>query len=139
MRISPGPLALIALLATGAIAQPSADAAYDDRLRSAMASAAAFQGPMDGAWTLTAGTRELFLLQMADRNGVVEGAWRDPRRPGALEGSGFIEQVERTASSLTFRIGDQVIALNVDAEGRWAGELTRAGGTEAVTLRRRVP
>ncbi len=139
MRISVGPLALIALLATGAVAQPSADAAYDDRLRSAMASAAAFQGPMEGAWTLNSGTRELFLLQLADRNGIVEGAWRDPGRPGALDGSGFIEQVERTATGLTFRIGDQAIALKVDTEGRFAGELTRAGGTEVVTLRRRVP
>ena len=139
MRIGPGPLALIALLATGAVAQPSADAAYDERLRSAMASAAAFQGPMEGAWSLNAGTRELFLLQLADRSGVVEGAWRDPRRPGALEASGFIEQVERTASSLTFRISDQIIALKVDAEGRLAGELTSAGSIEAVTLRRRAP
>ena len=139
MRISPRPFVLFALFGTVAVAQPSADAAYDERLRSAMASAAAFQGPMEGAWALNAGTRELFLLQLADRNGVVEGAWRDPRRPGALEGSGFIEQVERTASSLTFRISDQIIALKADAEGRWAGELTRAGGTEAVTLRRRAP
>lgn len=138
MRINPGLLALIALLATVAVAQPSADAAYDERLRSAMASAAAFQGPMEGAWALNAGTRELFLLQLADRNGVVEGAWRDPRRPGALEGSGLIEQVERTSTGLGFRIGDQAIALNGNSEGRWTGELTRAGGAEAVTLRRRA-
>lgn len=139
MRISSGPFVLFALLTTVAVAQPPADAAYDERLRSAMASASAFQGPMEGAWALNAGTRELFLLQLADRNGVVEGAWRDPRRPGALEASGFIEQVERTASGLTFRISDQIIALKVDADGRLAGELTRAGGTEAVTLRRRAP
>ena len=139
MRIGPSPLALLVLVATGAVAQTSTDAAYDDRLRSAMASATAFQGPMEGAWTLNSGSRELFLLQLADRNGIVEGAWRDPGRPGALEGSGFIEQVERTATGLTFRIGDQAIAFKVDAEGRWAGELTRAGSIEAVTLRRRAP
>ena len=139
MRIGPGPLALIVLVATGAGAQTSTDAAYDDRLRSAMASATAFQGPMEGAWTLSSGTQPLFLLQLADRNGVVEGAWRDPRRPGALEGSGFIEQVERTATGLTFRIGNQVVALTSDTESRWSGELTRAGRAEAVTLRRRVP
>lgn len=139
MRIRTGSLVLIALFGTGAVAQTSADAAYDERLRSAMASAAAFQGPMEGSWALTAGTRELFLLQLADRNGVVEGAWRDPGRSGALEGSGFVEQVARTATGLTFRIGDQAIALNVDTEGLWTGELMTAGGTEAVTLRRRVP
>ena len=139
MRISPGPLALIALFATQAGAQASTVAAYDDRLRSAMASANAFQGPMEGSWALSSGTRELFLLQLADRNGVVEGAWRDPSRPGALEGSGFIEQVERTAGGLTFQISKQSIVLKVDAEGRLAGELTKAGGTEAVTLRRRAP
>ena len=139
MRIRTGSLVLIALFGTGAVAQTSADAVYDERLRSAMASAAAFQGPMEGAWSLNAGTRELFLLQLADRNGVVEGAWRDPRRPGALEGSGFIEQVERTATGLGFRIGDQAIALKVDTESRWTGELMRAGGVEAVTLRRRAP
>ena len=139
MRIGSGPLALIVLVATGAVAQTSTDAAYDDRLRSAMASAAAFQGPMEGAWTLDSGTHPLFMLQLADRNGVVEGAWRDPRRPDSLDGSGFIEQVERTAAGLTFRIGDQTVALKSDADGRWTGELTNAAAIEVVTLRRRVP
>ena len=139
MRIGSGALALIVLAATGAVAQTSTDAAYDDRLRSAMASAAAFQGPMEGAWTLSSGTQPLFLLQLADRNGVVEGAWRDPRRPGALAGSGFIEQVERTTAGLTFRIGDHVVALKSDTEGRWTGEFTDAAAIEVVTLRRRIP
>eukprot|EP01035_Chromulina_nebulosa_P006319 gene6319-8535_t len=79
----------------------ASDTAYDSRLRSSMASARAFQGPMDGSWALFAGPRELYRLQLADQNGVVEGAWRDPRRPGALEASGYVDQVERTPGGLT--------------------------------------
>jgi hypothetical protein len=40
--------------------------AYDSRLKSSMASALGFQGPLDGGWTLLAGERELY-CPAADR------------------------------------------------------------------------
>ena len=87
----------------------AADAAYDGRLRSSMASAQAYQGPMDGGWTLLAGGRELYVFQLTDRAGVVDGAWRDLRRPGALDASGFFDQVERSEAGLRFWIGERVV------------------------------
>jgi hypothetical protein len=92
---------------------------------------------MDGGWTLRAGDQDLYVFQLFDRNGVVDGAWRDPRRPGALEASGFLDQVERRVDGLTLRMGGRVANLKLDAEGRLAGDLTEADRTVAVTLRRR--
>lgn len=139
MRSAAVVLVLTGWIATGAAAQTAADTAYDNRVKSAMASATSFQGPLDGGWSLLAEMRELYVLQLNDRNGVVEGAWRDPRRPGALEASGFIEQVTRSPDGLTFHIGDRAVALHSDAEGRLTGELTEAGRPQVVTLRRRGP
>lgn len=65
---------------------------------------------MDGGWTLMAGGRALYAFQLADRNGAVEGAWRDPRRAGALDATGFFEIVERTGAGLTFRLTDEIVA-----------------------------
>ena len=121
-------------------APPSpAQAAYDDRLKSSAASARGFHGPMDGGWTLSGGGRDLYAFQLIDRNGVVEGAWRDLRRPGALEGSGFIDAVERTGADVTFRFSGGAVAVLRDAGGRWTGELTEGGRTQAVSLVRRNP
>lgn len=117
----------------------SDDLAYDSRLKSSMASAQSFQGPMEGGWTLAAGGRELYAFQLVDRNGAVEGAWRDVRRVGALDASGFIDQVERADGAMTLRIGALVVVLRANADGRWVGEITEAGRTQAVSLRRRTP
>ena len=117
----------------------AADVAYDSRLRASMASAQGFQGPMDGGWTLMAGERELYVLQLIDRNGAVEGAWRDLRRPGALNASGFIDATERTGDDLTLRFAGGAVAVLHGADGRWTGELTEASEKRAVTLRRRNP
>lgn len=116
-----------------------ADVAYDSRLRASMASAQGFQGPMDGGWTLFAGDRELYVLQLIDRNGAVEGAWRDLRRPGALNASGFIDATERAGDDLTIRFAGGAVAVLHGADGRWSGDLTEAGEKRAVTLRRRNP
>lgn len=117
----------------------AADTAYDNRIRASMASATGFQGPMYGGWTLAAGDRELFVLQFSDRGGVVDGAWRDLRRPGALDASGFIDQAERAGDLLTVRFAGGAVASLRLSEGRWSGELTQGGATQAVTLRRRNP
>jgi hypothetical protein len=110
------------------------EAAYDSRLRSSAASVRGFQGPMEGGWTLAAGGRPLYAFQLVDKNGSVEGAWRDLRRTGALNASGFFDIVERTGGDLTFRFdGGGVAVLRPDG-GRWSGQLTEGGHSEAVSL-----
>lgn len=116
----------------------AADLAYDGRLRSSAASAQGFHGPLDGGWTLAAGGRDLFVLQLTDRNGVLEGAWRDLRRPGALDASGFVDQAERAGPDVTLRFSGAVAVLRAVETG-WTGELTEAGRTEPVRLTRRNP
>jgi hypothetical protein len=116
----------------------AADAAYDSRLKSSMASAQGFQGPMEGGWSVLSGERELYVLQLVDRGGGVEGAWRDPRRPGALDASGFIDAVDRAGDDLTVRIGPVIVTLHA-AAGRWSGQIAENGRTQPVTLRRRNP
>jgi hypothetical protein len=116
-----------------------AEMAYDSRLRSSAASVQGFQGPLDGGWTLSAGGRALYAFELTDRNGAVEGAWRDLRRAGALDASGFFEIVERTGGGLTFRFTDGVVAVLHPDGGRWAGQLTEGGRREAVSLTRRGP
>ena len=116
---------------------PAADQAYDARVRSSMASAQRFQGGLDGGWTLSGPEGELYLFELADHDGVLEGAWRDPRRPGALDASGFIDQAERTSDGLLLRFaGGVTVALHGQADGRLAGELRQDGRTTAVGLRR---
>lgn len=114
------------------------DEAYNSRLRSSAAAARSFQGPLDGSWSLSAGGRELYVLQLADRDGVIEGAWRDPRRPGALEGSGYLDVADRRDGSLVLSFTGSFAVLRL-VDGRWTGDLTESGRTEKVTLIRRVP
>lgn len=115
------------------------DMAYDNRIRASVASAQGFQGPLDGGWVLSAADGDLYALQLVDRGkGVVEGAWRDLRRPGAIGGSGFIEQVERVGSEMTVRLAEgRTATLEGSANGRWRGELTEAGQTRTVDLKRK--
>lgn len=115
------------------------EAAYDSRLKSSAASVQSFQGAMDGGWTLAAGGRALYAMQLVDRNGSVEGAWRDLRRAGAVDASGFFDIIERTSGDLTFRFTETVVAVLHPDGGRWSGELTEAGRREPVVLARRAP
>lgn len=118
----------------------AADLAYDSRLRSSAAAIAAFRGALDGGWVLLAGAREIYVLQLVDRDGAVQGAWRDTRRPGALDASGFIDHVERGEGSVNFRFGAEVsVALRADGNGRWVGDLRENGRDHVVILRRRAP
>lgn len=117
------------------------DLAYESRLKASSASAQGFQGPLDGGWTLASAEGELFAFQLVDRNGAVEGAWRDLRRKGALTASGFIDQVERVGGDVTLRFADgrKVAVLRSGGDGQWTGELTDAGRRQPVSLRRRNP
>ena len=119
------------------------DLAYESRLRASSASAQRFQGPLDGGWTLAAAGSDLYALQLVDRgNGVVEGAWRDLRRRGALSGSGFVDQIETQAGDLTLRFtlasGALVEAvLHAAHDGAWTGEFVEAGERRPARLSRK--
>jgi hypothetical protein len=112
--------------------------AYDSRIRASMVSAQGFQGPLDGGWTLMSPQGPLYAFQLVDRGtGAVEGAWRDLRRPGALDASGFVDTVERLGGEVVLRFdGGRVATLRSGGDGRWTGELDEAGGRRAVTLAR---
>jgi len=112
------------------------EAAYDSRLRSSAASARGFQGPLDGGWTLAAGERPLYAFQLVDRSGSVDGAWRDLRRPGALDASGFFDVVERMGGDLIFRFEGGGVAVLHPEGARWSGQLTEGGRSEPVSLTR---
>lgn len=119
-------------------APPEPDQAFDARVRASQTSAQRFQGALDGGWTLSAATGELYVLELVDRGGALEGAWRDPRRPGALSASGFIDQLDRTPDGLTLRFAAVVASLHVNAEGRLSGEIAEGGRTTSVRLDRRT-
>ncbi|RAK57444.1 hypothetical protein DJ018_05755 [Phenylobacterium deserti] len=116
--------------------------AYDSRIRASFASAQSFQGALDGAWTLSAqGEGDLYALKLVDRgDGVVEGAWRDLRRKGALNGSGFVDSAERTSADVVLRFTDMggapaTLTLEPAAVG-WSGNLETGGERRQVSLRR---
>lgn len=119
------------------------DLNFEARMRSSFNSAQGMQGPLDGAWSLKAGGAELYDLQLVDTgSGSLEGAWRDPRRRGAVDASGFIDVISRVGGQLTIRItprpgaGPSIILLGADTSGGWSGELNERGEHRSVTLRR---
>ncbi|WP_340644544.1 hypothetical protein [Phenylobacterium sp.] len=125
-------------------APPTAtDLSYEARMRSSFNSAQGMQGPLDGAWSLKAAGSDLYDLQLVDSgSGSLEGAWRDPRRRGATDASGFIDSIRRIGGQLTIRITPRpgaepsVLMLNADLTGTWSGELTERGERRSVTMRR---
>lgn len=125
-------------------APPTAvDLSYEARMRSSFNSAQGLQGPLDGAWTLRAGGAELYDLQLVDSgSGNLEGAWRDPRRRGATDASGFIDTISRVGGQLIIRLTPRpgaepsILMLNADSNGTWSGELTERGERRSVTMRR---
>jgi hypothetical protein len=117
-------------------------AAYDARLKESAAAAEGFQGPLDGGWTLSAAGRDLYAFQLVDDGrGGIEGAWRDLRKGADPDGSGFIDEVRKAGAEVTLRFADghATAVLRSAANGRWTGELTEAGQTRAVSLKRRNP
>ncbi|THD57742.1 hypothetical protein [Phenylobacterium sp.] len=121
------------------------DLAYDSRIRSSFASAQSFQGPLDGGWTLSGAGQDLYILQLVDRRDRLEGVWRDPRRRGARDASGLVDDLERQGGALTLRFVPQpgaptvVATLRDNGGGVWTGELTEAGARRSVVLRRTSP
>ena len=118
------------------------DLAYEQRIRASFAAAEGFQGPLDGGWTLAAGSDDIFALQLVDKADRLEGVWRDLRRKGALGASGVVDQISRQGGELTLRFqarasGPQTVAvLHSTPDGRWTGNIEDAGQRKAVVLRR---
>ena len=117
------------------------DLGYEGRLRSAFQSAQGSQGPLEGRWVVRTGDVALYVLQLADRGGL-EGAWRDPRRPGASGASGFINNVTRSGESLTVSFtavrGDVPVSLSLrlQPDGQISGGLVERGVQSTVTMSR---
>lgn len=117
--------------------------AYDTRIRASFAAAESFQGPLDGGWTVSAGGRgDLYGLQIVDRRGRLEGAWRDLGRtgPGSV---GLIDHMARTGESVTLSFspaGQTPVTLTLAGVGRtMSGALDEAGRRTPVMLRRTGP
>lgn len=118
---------------------------YEARMRASYESAQGLQGPLDGSWALvTSGGVELYALRFVDRgSGPLEGAWRDTRRPGALDGSGFLDDVDRQGTQVTLRFSPRrgappsVATLSAAGDGAWTGQLIEDSVPRNVVLRRR--
>lgn len=120
---------------------PGAGDASDARVRSSFAAAEAFQGPLEGGWTLTGPGAPTYLLRFADHAGLLEGVWSDPRRSAASRDSGPVEVVARTAKRLTLRFTPDdgaTVALELHRSRRdaWTGRMRRGGRAFAVRLLR---
>ena len=118
---------------------------YEERLRASYASAQGLQGPLDGGWALlTLAGQDIYALRFVDRgSGPLEGAWRDSRRPGALDGFGFLDEVDRRGGEVTLRFSPRqgapptVITLSATPDGQWSGDLLENGVPRNVVMRRR--
>jgi hypothetical protein len=111
-----------------------AGAAYDSRIKASLISAQSFQGPLDGGWRLEGAGGAAYDLQLVDRNdGALQGAWRDLRRPGALDASGFVDVIARDGAALRLSFGGRTAELTPGPGGTWIGALDG----QAATLARR--
>jgi hypothetical protein len=110
--------------------------AYDSRVLASAASAEHFQGPLDGGWTLHAKHGgDLYGLEFTDKRTALDGAWRDLKKARGAQGSGVIDQLQRTDAGLTARFDGAVLALGPDLRGR----LTRGARSWKVALRKTTP
>ncbi len=126
-----------ALLVQAQAATPD-EAAYDARLRASAGAVRAYQGPLDGGWVVSAEGVDLYALRLTDRDGEVDGAWRDLRRPGALDASGFLHGATREVGTVTLRFGSATLVLRPAASG-WTGEITEGDTARSAAARRAEP
>jgi hypothetical protein len=123
---------------------PTAEA-YDLRVKGSIVAAQGLQGPLDGGWAIGGpdGTT-LYALQLVDKVGGydgLEGAWRDPRRPGTVGSTGLIDFVDRSDNGFLVRFsprGGQLATLDLRprGDGSWSGKLNENGVETLVTARR---
>lgn len=119
----------------------TADLAYESRIIAAQASAQAFQGPLDGAWTLVnAKGVDLYIFQLADKGRAdpVEGAWREATGDETIRKRGLIDEVKTDGNTLNLRFAERTASLKRRGQA-WRGKLATADGPMTVTLVRRKP
>ena len=120
------------------------DLNYEGRLRATYNAAQGMQGPLDGRWVLRVNGVDAYYLQLVDKGqGTLEGAWRDPRRVGAVDASGFIDEIQSVGGRLTLRFkprrnSPQAVeaTLETTTPGQWSGEVTDRGDRGSATLTR---
>ncbi len=120
------------------------DLNYESRLRATYNAAQMMQGPLDGGWILRAGGDVAYDLQLVDKGrGSLEGAWRDPRRRGGLDSSGFIDEIRNDAGRLILRFRPKRNSpetvegtFEVGEQGQWSGEVVDRGSRYPATLSR---
>ena len=117
--------------------------AYESRIRGGFDAAAGRQGPLEGRWVVRSQAGPLYAFQLIDGgSGTLDGAWSDPRRPGALTGSGYLRAASRSADRLTLTFeapphrGAVRLQLRSDASGHWTGTLAEDGVEVAVRMQR---
>jgi hypothetical protein len=119
--------------------------AYDLRVKGSILAAQGLQGPLDGGWAIDGpdGTT-LYALQIVDKVGGydgLEGAWRDPRRTGAVGSTGLIDFVDRSSDGFLTRFTPRpgklaTLDLRPRGDGAWTGKLNENGVETPVTARR---
>ena len=136
--------------------EPITEDAREAAVKAAFAAAQARRGPLDGRWRLsTPDGQTLYIFQLADPGQspdprsispsvpVIEGAWRDPRREGAVGGSGFLTNVRRDGADLILRFSQgadparsQLVTLRLRPAGDWAGTLQGETAPQPVVMTR---
>lgn len=125
-----------------------ADQVYEMRVKGSIAAAQNLQGPLDGGWRVTgADGVQIYALQIVDKAGgygVLEGAWRDVRRPGTVGSTGLIEDLRRDGALLVARFSPRggqsaVLTLQPTGETRWTGQLVENGATQVVVAEHLLP
>jgi hypothetical protein len=119
---------------------------YEAGVAGAFAAAENLQGPLDGAWFVSAADgHRLFRFQFDDpgyRGGRIEGAWRDLRAgAGAVEAGGFFTGVTRDGSKIVIRmstVDGQPAVLNLEprAGGGYGGQFAAGPQTQTVMMAR---
>ena len=134
--------------------EPLTEDARQAAVRGAFDAAQARRGSLDGRWRLSdAMGAPLYDFLLADRGEArpdpmappdqppIEGAWRDLRRPGAINDAGALEAVRHEGERLTIAFtvpgsGALTLALEQLPSGVWMGETEIGGATVAVFLDR---
>ena len=123
---------------------PTAEA-YDLRIKSSILAAQGLQGPLDGNWAIDGPDgATLYALQIVDKVGGydgLEGAWRDPRRKGAVGSTGLIDFVDRSSDGFLARFTPRpgqlaTLDLRPRGDGTWTGKLNENGVEALVTAHR---
>jgi hypothetical protein len=102
------------------------------------------QGALDGTWRIDeVGGDFLYVLQISDAGSGadLEGAWRDPRRKGATDSSGFLSSIRRTDDGgleIRFSAGlfPERLVLKPAPGGGWTGDLIHDGPRRKVAMTR---